>query len=46
MFIEVANYGKDKFYRYYTNDIDKINEIIDKYKIKEDTYTSEEYYYD
>ena len=45
MFIEVANYGKDKFYRYYTNDIDKINEIIDKYKI-EDTYTSEEYYYD
>ena len=46
MFIEVANYGKDKFYRYYTNDIDKINEIIDKYKIKEDAYTSEEYYYD
>ena len=43
-YIEVSNYKTNKYYRYYTNDIDKINEIIDKYKI--DDNNSEEYYYD
>ena len=46
IFIEVDYYSKDKFYRYYTNDINKINEIIDEYKIEDNTDTSEEYYYD
>lgn len=46
IFIEVDNYSKDKFYRYYTNDISKINEIIDKYKIEDTPDSSEEYYYD
>ncbi len=45
-FIEVSNYRENKFYRYYTNDINKINEIIDEYKIENNTDTSEEYYYD
>ncbi len=45
-FIEISNYHRNKFYRYYTNDINKINEIIDKYKIENNTDTSEEYYYD
>ena len=43
-YIEVSNYKTNKYYRYYTNDIDKINEIIDKYKI--DDNNSEEYNYD
>lgn len=45
-FIEISNHYRDKFYRYYTNDINKINEIIDEYKIEDNTDTSEEYYYD
>lgn len=45
-FIEISNYYRNKFYRYYTNDINKINEIIDEYKKENNTDTSEEYYYD
>lgn len=45
-FIEISNHYRDKFYRYYTNDINKINEIIDEYKKENNTDTSEEYYYD
>ncbi len=45
-FIEISNYRENKFYRYYTNDINKINEIIDEYKKENNTDTSEEYYYD
>ena len=45
-FIEISNHYRNKFYRYYTNDINKINEIIDEYKIENNVDTSEEYYYD